>query len=97
MILFLPLPRFTFEGTLRSWRGAAVDLRDTMTTQSKCLEGYQLKRGPEQRPAHVDSSSEPGYQLASRGRQKHEDDRLGLLERIFDPLSRRCLRIRCSG
>ena len=60
-----------------------------MTTQSKCLEGHQWKRGPEQRPAHVDSSSELGYRLASRGRQKHEDDRLGLLERIFDPLSRR--------
>ena len=60
-----------------------------MGTQSKCLEGHQLKRGPEQRLAHVDPSSEPGYRLASRGRQKHEDDRLGLLERIFDPLSRR--------
>ena len=60
-----------------------------MGTQSKCLEGHQLKRGPEQRPAHVDPSSELGYRLASRGRQKHEDDRLGLLERIFDPLSRR--------
>jgi SAM-dependent methyltransferase len=31
----------------------------------------------------------PGYRLAARGRQKAEDDRLGLLERIFDPLSRR--------
>ena len=60
-----------------------------MATQSKWLEGHQLKRGPEQRPAHVVSSSELGYRLASRGRQKHEDDRLGLLERIFDPLSRR--------
>src|SRR6516162_9001206 len=60
-----------------------------MGTQSKCLEGHQLKRGPEQLLAHVDPSSEPGYRLASRGRQKHEDDRLGLLERIFDPLSRR--------
>jgi SAM-dependent methyltransferase len=31
----------------------------------------------------------PGYRLSARGRQKAEDDRLGLLERIFDPLSRR--------
>src|SRR5215469_8587838 len=60
-----------------------------MRRQSKCLEGYQMKRGPEQRLAHVDPSSEPGYRLPSRGRQKHEDDRLGLLEWIFDPLSRR--------
>jgi len=37
----------------------------------------------------VDSSSEPGYRLASTGRRKDEDDRLGLLERFFDPLSRR--------
>src|SRR5215467_4904317 len=60
-----------------------------MGTQSKCLEGHQLKRGPEQRLAHVDPSSEPGYRLASRGRKEAEDDRLDLLERIFDPLSRR--------
>ena len=32
---------------------------------------------------------EPGYRLAARGRQEAEDDRLSLLERIFDPLSRR--------
>jgi hypothetical protein len=32
---------------------------------------------------------EPGYRLAARGRQEAEDDRLALLERIFDPLSRR--------
>src|SRR5947209_10713055 len=31
----------------------------------------------------------PGYRLAGRGRQEAEDDRLGLLERIFDPVSRR--------
>ena len=30
----------------------------------------------------------PGYRLASRGRQSAEDDRLALLEHIFDPLSR---------
>src|SRR5439155_17835889 len=30
-----------------------------------------------------------GYRLAARGRQQAEDDRLDLLERIFDPLSRR--------
>ena len=32
---------------------------------------------------------EPGYRLAARGRQEAEGDRLSLLERIFDPLSRR--------
>ena len=32
---------------------------------------------------------EPGYRLAARGRQEAEDDRLVLLERIFDPVSRR--------
>jgi SAM-dependent methyltransferase len=31
----------------------------------------------------------PGYRLDAKGRQDAEDDRLGLLERIFDPLSRR--------
>src|SRR5215469_9416652 len=31
--------------------------------------------------------AEPGYRLAARGRQEAEDDRLSLLERIFDPLS----------
>jgi SAM-dependent methyltransferase len=31
----------------------------------------------------------PGYRLAARGRQEAEDDRLSLLECIFDPLSRR--------
>jgi SAM-dependent methyltransferase len=30
-----------------------------------------------------------GYRLAARGRQEAEDDRLGLLEQLFDPLSRR--------
>lgn len=33
-------------------------------------------------------SSEPVYRLAAAGRQKTEDERLGLLEDIFDPLSR---------
>src|SRR4026209_2213188 len=32
---------------------------------------------------------EPGYRLAAKGRQEAEDDRLSLLEQIFDPLSRR--------
>ena len=32
---------------------------------------------------------DPGYRLAARGRQEAEDERLALLERIFDPLSRR--------
>jgi SAM-dependent methyltransferase len=31
----------------------------------------------------------PRYRLAARGRQQAEDDRLGLLEQIFDPISRR--------
>ena len=33
--------------------------------------------------------AEPGYRLAARGRQEAEDERLGLLERLFDPASRR--------
>ena len=32
---------------------------------------------------------EPGYRLVARGRQEAEDERLGLLERLFDPASRR--------
>jgi SAM-dependent methyltransferase len=32
---------------------------------------------------------EPGYRLAARGRQEAEDERLGLLEQLFDPASRR--------
>jgi hypothetical protein len=35
----------------------------------------------------VPESLDPGYRLAARGRQEAEDDRLGLLEDIFDPLS----------
>jgi SAM-dependent methyltransferase len=31
----------------------------------------------------------PGYRLDAKGRQEAEDDRLSLLEQIFDPLSRR--------
>jgi hypothetical protein len=31
----------------------------------------------------------PGYRLEAKGRKEAEDDRLALLERIFDPLSRR--------
>jgi len=31
----------------------------------------------------------PGYRLDAQGRQEAEDDRLSLLEQIFDPLSRR--------
>src|SRR5215471_20129066 len=31
----------------------------------------------------------PGYRLDAKGRQDAEDDRLSLLERIFDPISRR--------
>src|ERR1700733_2079319 len=36
----------------------------------------------------VPESLDPGYRLDARGRQAAEDDRLGLLEEIFDPLSR---------
>jgi SAM-dependent methyltransferase len=32
---------------------------------------------------------EPGYRLAARGREAAEDERLGLLEQLFDPASRR--------
>jgi hypothetical protein len=32
---------------------------------------------------------EPGYRLAARGREEAEDERLGLLEQLFDPASRR--------
>jgi SAM-dependent methyltransferase len=37
----------------------------------------------------VPESPDPGYRLAARGRQDAEDDRLGLLEQIFDARSRR--------
>jgi ubiquinone/menaquinone biosynthesis C-methylase UbiE len=33
--------------------------------------------------------AEPGYRLAATGRQQAEDERLGLLEQLFDPASRR--------
>jgi SAM-dependent methyltransferase len=32
--------------------------------------------------------AEPGYRLAAQGRQEVEDERLGLLEQLFDPVSR---------
>jgi hypothetical protein len=32
-----------------------------MTTQSKRLEGHQLKHGPEQRPAHVVGGAPHGF------------------------------------
>ena len=32
---------------------------------------------------------EPGYRLAAKGRQEPEDERLALLEQLFDPASRR--------
>ena len=35
----------------------------------------------------------PGYRLDAKGRQAAEDDRLSLLEQIFDPLSRRRRRV----
>src|SRR5262249_62103438 len=34
-------------------------------------------------------AGQPGYRLAGVGREAAESDRLGLLERIFDPLSRK--------
>ena len=33
--------------------------------------------------------SEPGYRLAANGREQAEDERLDLLEQLFDPGSRR--------
>jgi 2-polyprenyl-3-methyl-5-hydroxy-6-metoxy-1,4-benzoquinol methylase len=32
---------------------------------------------------------DPGYRLVAKGRQEAEDERLGLLELLFDPASRR--------
>jgi SAM-dependent methyltransferase len=40
-------------------------------------------------PLSAARDSDPGYRLAAKGRQEAEDDRLSLLEQIFDPLSRR--------
>src|SRR5947209_5934735 len=41
--------------------------------------------------AHRDETPavEPGYRLAATGRQEAEDERLALLEQLFDPASRR--------
>jgi len=36
-----------------------------------------------------DASGDPGYRLAAGGREQLEDERLGLLEQLFDPISRR--------
>lgn len=41
------------------------------------------------KPSSTSRNFGPGYRLAAKGRQKAEDDRLSLLEQIFDPLSRR--------
>jgi hypothetical protein len=35
------------------------------------------------------TGSEPGYRLAAKGREEAEDERLDLLEQLFDPGSRR--------
>ena len=35
------------------------------------------------------SPMDPGYRLSASGRQETEDERLGLLEQLFDPASRR--------
>src|SRR5262250_3377987 len=40
-------------------------------------------------PPSTSRNPGPGYRLDAKGRQKAEDDRLTLLEQIFDPLSRR--------
>jgi len=40
-------------------------------------------------PSNASRDFGPGYRLDARGRQEAEDDRLSLLEQIFDPLSRR--------
>jgi SAM-dependent methyltransferase len=46
---------------------------------------------PEYRDTKTDecSHSDPGYRLAASGRQQIEDERLDLLEQLFDPASRR--------
>jgi SAM-dependent methyltransferase len=41
--------------------------------------------------------SEPGYRLAARGREQAEDERLDLLEQLFDPGSRRQLEMARPG
>ena len=43
----------------------------------------------ERQDTHGVVESKPDYRLAGGGRHEAEDDRLGLLERIFDPVSRR--------
>ena len=43
----------------------------------------------ERQDMHNGSEPKPDYRLAAGGRHEAEDDRLHLLERIFDPLSRR--------
>lgn len=40
-------------------------------------------------PPSASRESGPGYRLDAQGRQEAEDDRLSLLEQIFDPHSRR--------
>jgi 2-polyprenyl-3-methyl-5-hydroxy-6-metoxy-1,4-benzoquinol methylase len=35
------------------------------------------------------AETEPGYRLAAAGRETAEDERLSLLEQIYDPVSRR--------
>jgi len=42
-------------------------------------------------------SSEPGYRLAANGREQAEDERLDLLEQLFDPGSRRRLQMARPG
>jgi ubiquinone/menaquinone biosynthesis C-methylase UbiE len=44
--------------------------------------------GPSARDAEA-SEIEPGYRLAAAGREAAEDGRLGLLEQLYDPASRR--------
>jgi SAM-dependent methyltransferase len=50
---------------------------------------YRLPMPESHNTSGVPESPDPGYRLAASGRQEAEGDRLGLLEDIFDPLSRR--------
>ena len=73
--------------------------RETASTKVKVAKDVWNSRDPEQGvnkavTEHLVTSRVaeppdigPGYRLAARGRQEAEDDRLSLLERIFDPLS----------
>ena len=63
------------------------NLLDTGVILPLCLREC---KGPQYRSEVADATSAQGrYRLSATGRQEAENDRLGLLERIFDPASRR--------